>query len=345
MASIDVESIICANPDCKVAETGRCVEGLDLDKCPHYGREAEEIADEVSPPDASDVDAGVNLPLGSTLGADEASKVMRRGLSRVIAIIGPREAGKTSLIAGVYDLFQTGTVSGIEFRRSQTLHAFEQTCHDARAASRRGEPHMHRTPIQQLRFYHIEVASQCPGEHLELLFADRAGEGYRSAIDDIAVVTEFYEVSRADTITVLVDGQRLLDAGARHNVRNDTIMMLQALRDGEALRSRSQFALVLTKIDMVMGSQHNARALQDFTTLSAEVRRMFGDVFSVVEGFQVAASPKGGAVRRGTGVPELIQYWLGGSSPPVDHTGPISLSKRPFARLMQAEEREAHEDG
>lgn len=340
MAFIDVDGVICANPECKVAETGRCVEGFEIDKCPHYGREAEESVHEDSASDASDADTGIALPLGATHDSEAASGLMRRGASRVIAVIGPREAGKTSLIAGVYDLFQTGPVSGIQFRRSETLHAFEQTCHDARAASRRGEPHMHRTPFQQVRFYHLEVSNSGPAENISMLFADRAGEEYRSATDDVALVAEFHEISRADTLTVLVDGQRLLDAGARHNVRNDTIMMLQALRDGDALRSASQFALVLTKLDLVMESEYRARAMQDFNALLADARRMFGVVFSVVEGFQVAASPKGAAVQRGAGVPELIQYWLRETIQPLERLRPIPVLERPFARLTQAEERE-----
>lgn len=340
MASIDVEGVLCANPECKVAENGRCVEGFELDKCPHYGREAEENSNEDSSLDASAADAGIALPPGATHDPEAASGLMRRGDSRVISVIGPREAGKTSLIAGVYDLFQTGPVSGIEFRRSETLHAFEQTCHDARAASRRVEPHMHRTPFQQVRFYHLEVSNTVPGENILLLFADRAGEEYRSATDDVTLVTELHEISRADTITMLVDGQRLLDPGARHNVRNDTIMMLQALWDGDALRSRSQFALVLTKLDLVIDSEHHARAMQDFNALLADARRIFGVVFSVVEGFQVAASPKGAAVQRGTGVPELIQYWLRETVQPLERLRSIPVFERPFARLTQAVERE-----
>jgi len=43
---------------------------------------------------------------------------------------------------------------------------------------------------------------------LNLLFADRSGEDYRSVADDPSVATEFVEVCRAEIITALVNGER-----------------------------------------------------------------------------------------------------------------------------------------
>ena len=162
----------------------------------------------------------------------------------MIAVIGPRDSGKTSLIASVYDLFQEGPVGDIRFSRSRTLHAFEQTCHDARAASRRGVPHMNRTPIGDVRFYHVEIGCGEAEERLSLLLGDRAGEEYLAAADDVAVVPSFTEVIRADTLTVLVDGARLLESGGRHNLRIGIIMMLQGLHDGGGLSPASRLAVV-----------------------------------------------------------------------------------------------------
>ena len=85
----------CGNPDCKVGQTGKCVEGLALDKCPHYGKPpppraaVEIVADETQ---------GMLLPSGDLLTVGDANEVLRRGRSRVIAIVGPKEAGKTTLI-------------------------------------------------------------------------------------------------------------------------------------------------------------------------------------------------------------------------------------------------------
>jgi hypothetical protein len=38
VSSENSQAVVCANPDCKVAETGRCVDGLELNVCPQHGR-------------------------------------------------------------------------------------------------------------------------------------------------------------------------------------------------------------------------------------------------------------------------------------------------------------------
>ena len=154
----DKAAAICANPDCRVVETGRCVEGFELSACSHYGRKLEETSEtgrgSEKKPSAPSY---IVLPGADTLPLAEASSLLRRGDARVIAIIGPRDAGKTSLIASLYELFQEGPVSEIGYAQSQTLHAFERACHDARAASRRTTPHTYRTSRGEVQFYHLDL--------------------------------------------------------------------------------------------------------------------------------------------------------------------------------------------
>jgi hypothetical protein len=322
----DNETVICANPDCRVADTGRCVEGFELGVCPHYGRE----------PNGADYDAGsdgyqgVRLPTAGALNPATASSILRQGETRVIAVIGPSDSGKTSLIASLYDLFQDGPVAEVEFARSRTLHAFEQTCHDARMVSRRGLPHMNRTPFGEVSFYHLEICDRSAGQRLALLLGDRAGEEYRSAADDASIVANFIEVARADTLTILVDGERLLDAGERHNLRSDAIMMLQALLDGGALRAGSRLAVVLTKLDAISSGDQEDRVLRDFAALLQQVREIFGALFEEVASFKVAASPKTGALPRGTGLSELLTFWL---TPAASPQAPI-LNRPNFMRVF-----------
>lgn len=319
----------CSNPDCRVAETGRCVEGLELSACPNYRQEAfdslveDGLADPVDGHD--EVDGIVALPSAATLSLEEASSVLRQGKSRVVAVLGPSDSGKTSLIASLYDLFQHGPVEGIEFARSRTLHAFEESCHNARAASRRSEPEMNRTPFGEVHFYHLEIGGLPVEEHISLLLGDRAGEEYLAAADDISVVTGFAEVARADVLTVLVDGERLVDTRTRHNLRSDITMVLQALHDGEALSPTTRLALVLTKLDIVSSSEREEQALNDFNTLLEEIQRLFGSSIAEVEPFKIAASPKSFAIRRGTGVSGLLKFWL---SPVLTPKPPVPLQNR-----------------
>lgn len=304
----DVVIIRCANPDCRVSETGRCVEGLDIDSCPHYGQEADIEDESFNETDGDAEDLNIVLPSAETLTVEEATRVLCQGEARVIAVIGPTESGKTSLVASLYDLFQEGPVGEVVFSRSRTLIAFEHTCHDARSVSRRSTPHVSRTPHGSASFYHIEVG--VGGTRVGLLLGDRAGEEYRSAADDVSVVSGFSEVMRADTLTVLIDGGRLIDTGARHNLKNDIVMMLQGFSEGGGLRKTTRLALVLTKIDLVNRSENSDKALKDFESLAVKIQKLFGDALSEIGLFQIAASPSSAELERGTGIPELLNFWL-----------------------------------
>ncbi|MGP1667591.1 MAG: TRAFAC clade GTPase domain-containing protein [Rhodanobacter sp.] len=326
--------MICANPDCRIAETGKCVEGLDTGTCPHFGHAPAEAGEVATALEKSAASKTVRLLGAGTLTVADTARLVRAGDVRIIAIIGPSDAGKTSLIASLYDLFQEGPVLGVEYARSLTLHAFEQTCHDARAASRRNVPHINRTPRGEIRFYHLDLGGGPAGDALALALGDRAGEEYRSAADDASIVTSFPEVLRADSLTLLVDGERFLDAGARHNLRSEITMMLQALVDGGAIQTGQRLALVLTKIDLVQASPNLVRVERDFSGLLARLNELFGNVFCVIQSFRIAASPKTDALRRGTGLPDLLAFWLGPAAaaptPPPSRTVPA----RAFARLQ-----------
>ena len=190
----------------------------------------------------------------------------------------------------------------------------------------------------EVRFYHLEIGGGAAGDGLVLVLGDRAGEEYREAADDTSIATGFAEVLRADLLTVLVDGERLLDAGARHNLRGEITLLLQALRDGESLRAGSRLALVLTKLDAVRASPYAERATRDFDALLADLRRHFGDVLSNIEPFHIAASPKTDLLARGTGVAELLCFWLEPAAEPTHAARPAPAFNRAFARLKPLDE-------
>lgn len=341
MAEVDQEvpgEVTCSNPACRVAVTGKCVEGLGLSECSHYGCQPDDTADALSEEGEEPLVEGILIAGADTLTPEEASQLLRAGSARVIAVLGPNDAGKTSLIASLYDCYQEGPVAGTEYARSRTLHAFERTCHDARAACRRGTPHSNRTPLGEVRFYHLDLSGGPVADGLALIIGDRAGEDYRNATDDVSTVGGFQEVRRADSITVLVDGERLLDSGKRHNARSDTLLIIRALVDGGAIESGQRLALVLTKLDAVLASDSGERAEAFFTSMLDKVRESFGDHFSEITAFRVAASPKNEKAKRGTGVAELLSFWIQPRPPGVAVRRAAPEFERAYARLTVVEE-------
>lgn len=311
MVDNEPKIITCSNPDCRVGETNKCVEGLEFEACPNYGKAVVELENtELDNVDDESLTSTITLPAASKLSSAAATQLLRQNECNVIAIIGPHDAGKTSLIASMYDLFQEGPVNGVEFASSSTLHAFELACHDARAASQRAIAHSERTHRGSVEFYHLGVRDVATASSMTLILGDRAGEEYREVTDNVSDSHEFCEVARADTITILVDGERLLDLGERHNVRIDIELIVQALIEAKIILRTPKVALVLTKIDSVNASPDKGRVERDFDDLLKSLISKFNSDFTSIESFKVSASPKHEGVKRGTGLPQLLNYWL-----------------------------------
>lgn len=325
------QTIQCSNPDCKIAETGICVEGLDTSACGNYGKPL--LASD-GPAAGADDEARqmVRLPHADRQTPEEARGLLPRARGRVIAIVGPHDSGKTSLIAGLYDLLQDGPVSSVAFRGSQTLHAFEKACHDARIASQRGTPHSERTKRGEVRFFHLGLLSSEPQN---LLLGDRAGEEYREAADDTALAAELLEIARADVVTLLVDGKRLTQDVHRHNAREEMLLILQALNDAEIVPNGARLAIVLTKMDVVGTSSNEGRVEADLASVVTRIKAHFADCFARVEVFRVAASPTEPGVNRGAGLAELLKYWLEDSLPAFHENPTLTVPERIIARLTE----------
>lgn len=307
------QQLACNNADCRLASDGKCVEGYELDECPHAeGLSLKDIpdVDEVdSPP--TPIETAIALASGEALDRESASDLQRRSLSRSIGLIGPNDAGKTSLIAGVYDLLQTESIPGVMFAGSATLIGFEKVCHLARVVSQIAVPHTERTSRgAEASFFHLDLHQKDLGL-TSLFISDRSGEDYLAANDQISQAGQFFEIRRADCITLLVNGAQLADSKTRHEVKASTPQLVDALVEGGAIREGCRLAIVLTKKDAIVTSPHRERVERDFAELVEAVSRDHATSLGEVRSFIVAASPKDSEhVARGEGVPELLLYWL-----------------------------------
>jgi Double-GTPase 2 len=325
--------ITCSNPKCEIAIAGRCLEGMEKEECPNFGRPIEVGSDMETAPAPPPT---INLAPSITLEAARATIALATRLSRVIAIIATSDAGKTSLIAGLYDLFQREPVAAIRFAGSATLHSFEIACHDSRTVSKHDEPTIFRTPRGDARFYHLDLMPKAGGEIISLLIADRAGEEYLEVSDDVTNARPLFEVRRADTVTVLVDGERLTNSRERHNVRAEIEGMLQGLLDSGSLNKRQRLAIALTKNDAVRVSERSAVVTADLDRLIESLVRKFGDWFIEISSFITTASPKKPGGIRGEGLSDLLAYWLKPVAVSQVQTAVVT-TRRDFERLREVQ--------
>lgn len=334
------EPAICSNLACKVSEGQPCVEGYTpIDTCPYFGKEPDARSMEKNEGgEKVELEQGIlHLAEGEALSADQSFNVLNLLSTRVIGLVGPNAAGKTSLIAGIYDLFQEGPIGSTAFAGSATLFGFEQLCHHARAASRRDVPYQPRTHYgSDVTFFHLDVKRSDLSPVESLLIADRAGEDYVAVTHDISQAVRLFELRRADVITILVNGDGLIDDEERHETRVLLPSIIHGLLESSILFGGRRLAIVLTKQDAILQSPHPDRVKADFETMVESVRERYGAGFSNIEPFVIAASPQSQNVKRGEGLQKLLEFWL----EPIDAPAvarPIIAEGRMFDVLQPRE--------
>lgn len=329
-----LKTMTCSNADCSLASNGKCVEGYEIEECPHVGKISIDDIPEAEGPDVEVLqpEPTIALTSGEALDRGKASILQRRRVSRSVGLIGPNDSGKTSLIAGLYDLLQEGPVSDRGFAGSTTLIAFERACHLARAASRRTIPHTERTSRGvDATFFHLDLYQEGAGI-TSLFIGDRSGEDYLAATDQISQADHFFEIRRADCVTLLVDGAQLAESELRHEVRAVTSQIVDALIEARTIREKCRLAIVLTKKDSVVSSQHADRVHADFDGLVRTINNSHGAYLGEVKPFAIAASPKNCTqVSRGYGLDELLLFWLQATPPPTVLCGGVAST---FERMI-----------
>ena len=303
----------CGNGDCNLATDEKCVEGYPLEECPHVGRisieDIQEVRDDAEPTVIAETT--IQLDSGEPLDRETAASLQRRRLSRAIGLIGPNDSGKTSLIASLYDLFQSGPVSGVSFAGSNTLIGFEKVCHLARAVSRRVKPHTQRTSVgADATFFHLDLHQEESGL-VSFFIGDRSGEDYLAATDELARADEFFELRRADCVTLLVNGEQLADGEERHDVKAMAPQIGDALVEAKSVCEGCRLAVVLTKKDVVIASPHVERVTREFEALVAQIKDAHSGYLGEIRAFTVAASPQDCEdVARGEGIGDLLRFWI-----------------------------------
>src|SRR3546814_16875647 len=109
---------------------------------------------------------------------------------------------------------------------------------------------------------------------------------------DTTLFRSLVELRRAETITFLIDGDRLLDNRRRHNHKAKIAQIAQALNEAGALAENQRVAVVLTKIDLVAASPNSARVMGDFDELSDRIAGLIAGRTSPIEKFEIATDRK-----------------------------------------------------
>ncbi len=209
----------------------------------------------------------VKLPASSMLSLEDADQLLRWRDASVIAIVGERNSGKTTLVTEIYGKFLRGPFADTLFCHSLSLLGFERKSFQSRAESGREYPDTPRTSAQEgLSFFHLALSNESDLLRQDLLIAERAGEVYREIRDNPDQAKDILEVIKARTVVFIIDGERVSSARKRYEVFASVRNIIRAFVGAGNVSSSAQIQLVTTKCDLLDGeSMSTARdALSSF---------------------------------------------------------------------------------
>lgn len=207
------------------------------------------------------------LPASSTLSVQAADDFLCWRDATVVAIIGERNGGKTTLVTELYSCFLRGTFAEVFFCHSLSLMGFEQKCFQSRARSGGLRPETPRTSAQDgLSFFHLAVAETSDLSRRDLLISERAGEVYREVRNHPERAAEMIELSKASSVVFIIDGERVACPRKRTEAFASVRHLIRAMLLSCNLSAQAQIQLVTTKYDLLEGDeQADAReALMEF---------------------------------------------------------------------------------
>lgn len=277
----------------------------------------------------------ITLPPSSMLSIEDADAMLRWRPASLIAVVGERNGGKTTLVTEIYERFLRGPFAGTLFAHSLSLFGFERKSFQSRAESGAEMPDTPRTSKQDgLRMFHLAVADEGDLRRTDLLVSERAGEVYREIRDQPARAAELLEVRKAATVALVIDGQRVLDNRRRPEVFASVRNVLRALADGGVIDPRAQVQLVTTKCDLLDADEAAAAARDALGEFEERTTAFYTGRFAVVEAFRTAARDPRGVIEPARGLAPLLRSWLRSCSEPAVEAPTAPALVDEFDRLL-----------
>lgn len=252
-----VQNMECRQPGCGGPASGQCLEHFSFDECPNLV-DLSAVAVVPKAPDGPDDALVIGDPAielvpvstGPAFSLQEADAFLRRRDAVLVSLLAGPEAGKTTLIAAMYELARRRAFTDLRFAGTESIRGFEERCHLSRHACGADHADTQRTRSGPPQLLHLRLARQA--QSFDLLLADRAGEFVTRALEQPHSIATYPEVARADHLLLLVDGAELFHRAPQAS--SDVKRLFQALEQNNLLSSRP-LHIVVTKRDMFKDAQ------------------------------------------------------------------------------------------
>ncbi|MCT7947813.1 GTPase domain-containing protein [Shewanella septentrionalis] len=273
------------------------------------------------------------LPSSMLLTVADADSFLRWRDATIIAVIGERNGGKTTLLTEIYNQFLRGSYADTSFCHSRTLLGFEEKSFPSRADSRLTRPDTPRTSVQDgLRFFHLAVLDKIDFKRRDLLITERAGETYREVRDNPESAEELLEIRKAAYIVFILDGERVADFRRRAEAFSSVRGMIKSVIETQNIENKIEIQLVTTKCDLFESDQKH-RIILALETFEQQLAEMLSVKCNFKAHRTIARNPKLG-VRTTEGLDVLLRSWLNMAKPKLKSEINVPLLESEFDKLF-----------
>lgn len=249
----------CNNPDCTFAEGGRCAR---LAEFPEPLIDCVDLARATTTAEAPQ--ATLTAPWsGRALVPAEVERILWNAPARLVAVVGPRNAGKTTLLTSFFLQLANGQRGAFPYRfaSSLTLHSLRDLA--KKAADWNGAASdniVDRTVIaDELRpriFLHLGLRPEKAEDdrHIDLMLTDLPGEWFTAWSGHANDINQqrLGFIQRCDAFILLADAGALMAEGGGA-IDSETSLLIRRIVDATRdLTPRPPLALVFSQFDRVI---------------------------------------------------------------------------------------------
>jgi len=233
----------------------------------------------------------IELFSGNALGSTDAEVITRHSRTHLVVFVGAEGSGKTTVLASIYEKFNQGTFAGFKFAGSRSLLGFEEICHLNRLTSGGSQPDTQRTRLtDEAKFYHLALRGAEPlALRRDILLSAMSGELFRMAKDSQEDAERLTFLRRADTLVVLVDGDRLSIPAQRTSAQADAADILESLLDASMVSPNCRVEIVFSKFDRI--TEIGQTALDFLTKTQEKFEERFRTLIPHLSFRRIAARP------------------------------------------------------
>jgi Double-GTPase 2 len=255
----------------------------------------------------------INLPQGKELNDIAALDLAKSRPVQWIVLAGPTDAGKTTLLTSLYELFQWRKVEGYAFAESNSLPAFEERCYLSRRDSGNVVPHTQRTPYKgpDPQYLHLRIRStEGLRPFRDFLFTDVSGEMFEHARDSTTECKEMIFLKRANHFLLFLDSAKGVQQDKRWAMFEDGRALLRSCLDSEMIGANCVVNVVWSRFDYFVAREAEDRHRLFRVEAEKELRETFDQLGPRLMFSEVAARPlEAPALHIGHGVVALLKQW------------------------------------